>query len=533
MPDSITVIGEEATFVPANPDTALFPRLTGEQNAEKAPGRFYTSFEERYERQPVFSKRGNEMAYVPVLIYSSIRPDILITEADIRDYPGMFLCGSDDGSGRLNGCFAPYPLDTRTTGYYPQDQVTKTASYIAHTIGSRTFPWRIASVAGCDARWLESDLVYRLGEPQVKEDFSWLKPGKSQSEWLNDNNIYGVDFRSGANTNTYKYYIDFAAKFGMAYVLFDAGWSDPGDIFSFNPDMDMEELVRYALEKNVGLVLWTSAHALSRQMEKALDLFQKWGIKGIMVDFMNRDDQEMVDFYWRTAEETAKRHLFVDFHGAYKPDGLCRTYPNAITREGAMGQEYYKFSDRNSPDNEIDLLFTRMVAGPYDYEPGNMRNSTAENFKIMSNRPESLGTRIHQMALCVVLESPYSKLGGNVSDYLKEPEYTRFLVNIPTVWDETIGLEAKAAEYAVMARKAADGDWYVGAITNWSPRDPDIDFSFLPDDQTYNIEIYRDGVNADRYAEDYRHIKGTVTKASSMKIHLAPGGGWVARISAE
>jgi len=294
--------------------------------------------------------------------------------------------------------------------------------------------------------------------------------------------------------------------------------------------MDMEFLVKYAREKGVGLVLWTSAYALDMQMEKALDLFRKWGIKGIMVDFMNRDDQVMVNFFRRTAEETAKRQIFVDYHGSYKPDGLNRRFPNAITFEGAMGLEYYKFSDKNSPENEVILLFTRLVAGPYDYEPGAMRNEIRENYRPIGNMLASLGTRIHQMALCIVYESPYSKLGGNVSDYLKEPEYTSFLVKIPTIWDETKVIQAKVADYAVIARKAENGDWYVGALNDWTARDIEIDFSFLMDSKSYKMEIYQDGVNADRYATDYKHIENSVFKSDKLQIHMAPGGGWVARI---
>jgi alpha-glucosidase len=340
-----------------------------------------------------------------------------------------------------------------------------------------------------------------------------------------------VDFKSGANTNTYKYYIDFASDFGMNYVLFDAGWSDPRDIFKLNPEMDMEVLAKYAHEKGVGLVLWTSSYALDRQMENALNRFQQWGIKGIMVDFMNRDDQVTVNFFRRTAEETAKRHIFVDFHGSYKPDGINRRYPNVITSEGAMGLEYYKFSDKNSPENEVVLLFTRLVAGPYDYEPGAMRNEIPENYRPIGNKLTSLGTRIHQMALCVAYESPYSKLGGNVSDYLTEPEYTSFLVKIPTIWEETKVLKAKVADYAVIARKDENGDWYISAVNDWTARDLEIDFSFLPDEKSHKIEIYHDGINADRYASDYKHIVSNVLKTDNLRIHLAPGGGWVAKIS--
>jgi len=527
--DSIRIFAEEANFSFTSDDTVFFPQIDCSRSGERDC--FHTSFEEAYKVKKVSEIKNSDIAYIPVLVNSSLRPNILITEADLDEYPGMFLTGSGNGSLTLTGRFAPYPLKLKTTGgYFKADIVTERAEYIAKTKGTRDFPWRVIIIAEQDRQLLESDMVYRLGGTQLLEDVSWLKPGKSTSEWLNDNNIYGVDFKSGLNTDTYKYYIDFASNFGLVYVLFDAGWSEPSDIFKINPDMDMEELTSYARKKGTGLVLWTSSHALSRQMDRAMDQFERWGIKGIMVDFMDRDDQLMVKFYKWVAEETAKHHMFVDYHGAYKPDGLYRKYPNAITQEGAMGLEYYKFSSRNSPENEVILLFTRMVAGPYDYEPGCMQNITLENYRPMKDNPASLGTRIHQLALCILIESPYGKLGGNVSDYIREPGYTKLIADIPTVWDETICLDAKVADYAVMARKASDGDWYIGAITDWTPRTIEIDFSFLEDDKPYQMEIYRDGINADRYPSDHKHLITTISKNQKTVITMAPGGGWVGRI---
>jgi alpha-glucosidase len=372
-------------------------------------------------------------------------------------------------------------------------------------------------------------MVYRLvGQSQLDRP-TWLKPGKSTSEWLFDNNIYGVDFKSGYNTNTYKYYIDFAAKFKLEYVLFDAGWSSWTNLFELTPGMDMEYLTSYAKEKGVGLVLWTSAYALSRQMDAALDRFKAWGIKGIMVDFIDRDDQKMIAFFDRVAEEAAKRQLFVDFHGCPKPAGLNRKFPNVLTMEGAMVQEYYKFGDKLSPEHELCIPFIRGLAGPLDYEPGNMKNETRENFKPMSNKPTSLGTRIHQIAMFLVYESPYAKMGGNPSDYLKEPDFTQFIVNIPTVWDETKVIDAKLGDYLVILRQTADGNYYLGAMNDWTPRKLTVDCSFLNEGK-FEVEIYKDGINADRYASDYKHEILEINNSSSFKIQLAPGGGWVGKI---
>jgi len=383
-------------------------------------------------------------------------------------------------------------------------------------------------IAENDRVLAETDIVYRLSGECRLDDVSWIIPGKSTSEWLIANNIYGVDFKSGWNTNTYKYYIDFGSKFGLQYILFDAGWSKPQDVFELNPEMDMEYLTSYARQKNVGLVLWTSALAMDRQMEAALEQFSEWGVKGIMVDFMNRDDQPTINFLHKVAEKAAEKHIIVDFHGVSKPEGLHRKYPNVMTREGFIAYEYDKWSDILTPEYEVTIPFIRMVAGPMDYEPGTMQNAQKHDFRMTDERPMSQGTRIHQMAMFVVYESPYAKMGGNPSDYLREPEYTQFIVDIPTVWDETKVLEAKVSDYIITIRKAENGDFYVAGMTDWSPRKLTINCSFL-DEGEYTTVIYQDGINADRYASDYKRIEIKVNKSSILNIEMAPGGGWVGR----
>ena len=522
--DSIKVYNEESAFQFSKNDTVYFAQV----NCDAKPGQdcFHTSFEELYKTIPISEITANKMAYAPIIICHGDMK-IAITESDLVDYPGMFVTGTNDGTYTLKGKFAPYPSKEKSVDFY--NVVVERADYIAKTKGSRTFPWRTIIIAPKDGDLLENDMVYRLaGEPMIN-NLGWLKPGKSTSEWLFDNNIYGVDFKSGYNTDTYKYYIDFAAKFKLEYVLFDAGWSSWTNLSELTPAMDMEYLTSYAKEKGVGLVLWTSAHALNRQMDEALDRFKAWGIKGIMVDFIDRDDQKMIGFFEKVAEETAKRHLFVDFHGCPKPAGLNRRYPNVLTMEGAMVQEYYKFTDKLSPEHELCIPFIRGLAGPLDYEPGNMKNETRENFKPMYNKPTSMGTRIHQMAMFLIYESPYAKMGGNPSDYLREPEFTQFVVNIPTVWDETKVIDSKLSDYVLLLRKAANGDYYIGAMNDWTPRDFTLNFSFLKDGK-FEIEIYKDGINADRYASDYKHEIMEINNVSSFKIHLAPGGGWVGKI---
>ena len=525
----ITVINEEATFNFAYNDTIFIPLVNCNNNPDDIDC-FHSSYEELYRKLPVSEITPDAHGLLPSLVYpADNRPGILITEADMEDYPGMYLCGTGNGTSSLKAIFPQYPVELKEVGeVYSWIAVTKRADFIAKTKGDRKFPWRVIVVAEDDKVLAGTDIVYRLsGECRLK-DVSWITPGKSTSEWLIANNIYGVDFKSGWNTETYKYYIDFVSKFGMKYVLFDAGWSKPQDVFELNPEMDMEYLANYAREKNVGLVLWTSALAMEKQMDAALEQFSEWGVKGIMVDFMNRDDQPTINFLHKVAEKAAEKNIIVDFHGVSKPEGIHRKYPNVMTREGFIAYEYDKWSDILTPEYEVTLPFIRMVAGPMDYEPGTMQNAQKHNFRMINEKPMSQGTRIHQMAMFVVYESPYAKMGGNPSDYLKEPEYTQFIADIPTVWDETKILEGKVGDYIITMRKSETGDFYVAGMTDWSPRKFTIDLSFLGEGE-YAAIIYQDGINADRDASDYKRIEIKVNRSTTLNIDMAPGGGWVGK----
>ncbi len=525
----ITVINEEAVFNFPYNDSIFIPFVNCKNNPDDVDC-FHSSYEELYRKLPVSEIPTDVHGLLPSLICpADNRPRILITEADLEDYPGMYLCGKGDGRASLKAIFPGYPLEYREIGeVYTWIAVTRRADYIARTNGNRRFPWRIIVIAENDKMLAETDIVYRLSGECRLDDVSWITPGKSTSEWLIANNIYGVDFKSGWNTETYKYYIDFISKFGMKYVLFDAGWSKPQDIFELNPEMDMDWLAAYAKEKNVGLVLWTSALAMEKQMDAALEQFSEWGVKGIMVDFMNRDDQPTINFLHKVAEKAAEKHIMVDFHGVSKPEGLHRKYPNVMTREGFIAYEYDKWSDILTPEYEVTLPFIRMVAGPMDYEPGAMQNAQKNDFRMIDERPMSQGTRIHQMAMFIVYESPYAKMGGNPSDYLKEPEYTQFIADMPTVWDETKILEGKVSDYIIIMRKAENGDFYLAGMTDWSSRKFNIDCSFLGEGE-YTAVIYQDGINADRYASDYKRTGLRVNKSTNLNIEMAPGGGWVGR----
>jgi alpha-glucosidase len=371
--------------------------------------------------------------------------------------------------------------------------------------------------------------VFRLATDTSLSDTSWIKPGKVAWDWWNDLNLYGVPFRAGVNTDTYKHYIDFAAENHLDYIILDEGWYKLGDLLSVSPDVDVAAIAEYGRRKNVGVILWVIWKTLDLQMQPALDQFEKWGVRGIKVDFMQREDQWMVNFYERTAKEAAKRKMLVDFHGAYKPTGLYRTWPNVISNEGVLGLEQSKWGWDAGPENAVTFPFMRMLAGPVDYTPGAMLNGARQAFQPVYNRPMSQGTRCQQLAMYVVYESPLQMLADSPSNYRREAESLEFLAAVPTVWDETRVLGAKVGEHILVARRSGK-DWYIGALTNWTARDIDVDLSFLGAGG-FAADLYRDGPNADRAGVDYVREKRSVTPADHLRVHLAPGGGFAARIT--
>jgi len=516
----IKINSEEATFIFAENHSVWFPFTKS----------LHTSFESNYTYLPLAEIGSQRFGYAPVLVDVPGGPKVAVTEADLEDYPGMFLTGNDKGGPMLTGKFAPYPLEEKLREQSDRElEVVKAADYIAMTKGNRNYPWRILAIAPTDGRLIENDIIYRLAAPSRIKDPSWIKPGKVAWDWWNANNIFGVGFKSGTNTDTYKRYVDFASKNGIEYIILDEGWSAPDDLFKINPEIDMTDLLAYAGDRNVGIVLWCVWYTLDNQMDRALDQFVKWGVRGVKVDFMDRDDQKMVGFYWRCAEAAAKRRLVVDFHGAHKPTGMRRAYPNVLTNEGVMGLEYSKWSATVTPEHDLLIPFIRMLAGPMDFTPGAMRNAQENQFRTVFDVPMSQGTRCHQLAMYVVYESPLQMLCDSPSSYEREPEVLSFLSAVPTVWDETMALDAKVGDYLAVARKSGR-DWYVGAMTNWTPRALEIKLDFL-DDGTYEAEIYADGTNADRFASDFRKEVRLVGRGDVLKIDLAPGGGWAARIT--
>ena len=513
----VRVTSEEVAFHFGGDHSVYFPAVDS----------FLSSFERNYSYLPLSRITAEKMAFLPVLVDIPDGPKVAITEADLDDYPGLYLTGSPDGTAALFGKFAAYPLEEKQT----RDRtlaVAARADYIAETEGTREYPWRVLAVARRDGELIENDIVYRLAKPCVFPDTSWIKPGKVAWDWWNALNLFGVDFESGINTATYKHYIDFASRYGIEYIILDEGWSDPADLLKTNPAVDTAELLAYSREKGVGLVLWCVWLTLDRQLEEALDLFAEWGVKGIKVDFMDRDDQKIVNYYKKIAAEAAKRKLVVDFHGAFKPTGLRREYPNVLTREGVLGLEYSKWSNQITPEHDLLIPFIRMLAGPMDFTPGAMRNAVERNFKPVFSEPMSQGTRCHQLAMFVVYESPFQMLCDSPSAYEREPEVMDFLGKVPSVWDETKALDAKVGDYIVVARKSGE-EWYVGAMTDWTPRELEVDFGFLGSGE-YKAEIYADGINASKYASDYTKSVKVIKAGERLKVKLAPGGGWAARL---
>jgi alpha-glucosidase len=513
--EKVKIYGEESAFNFPSNFVVYYPQEDS----------FYSHNERKYLPQHLSEITPEFIATLPAIVDVGQGAKLAIAESDLEDYPGLWLRGT--GSTGLAATFPPYPTKEVQTGDRDYKPV-ETADYIAVTSGTRTFPWRVIGIADHDGDLLTNQIVYLLQRPSQFQDTSWIKPGKVAWDWWNDWNIDGVDFRAGINTKTYEYYVDFASKYNIPYIILDDGWYKLGNLLEVTPELNMEELISHAKQKNVGIILWASWKTLDDQLIPALDQFEKWGVKGIKVDFMQRSDQIMINYFYRVCREAAKRHMLVDFHGDQKPASMTRIWPNLINTEGVRGMEWSKWSRESEPEHNVTLPFTRMFLGPMDYTPGAMRNATKATFAPINSQPMAMGTRCHQLAIYVVYDSPLQMLSDSPSNYLREPETMEFLGAVPTEWDETKVLDARIADYVAVARRNGK-DWYIGAMNDWTPRSLDIDLSFLPDGN-FTLEAYQDGVNADRNASDYRKTTTSVNRNTKLKLQLASGGGWAARI---
>jgi alpha-glucosidase len=511
----VRVYGEEAAFNFAGDYTAFYPQEES----------LFSHNERLYLPKPLKEIAPAAFATLPAVVDAE-GVKVAVAESDVEGYPGLWLRGTS-GNG-LAAMFPPYPLKEELKG--DRDfRVTQAADYIAVTKGTRTYPWRLLGVAERDGDLITNSLVYLLESPSRVQDTGWIKPGKVAWDWWNALNVYGVGFKSGVNTETYKFYIDFASKYGLEYIILDEGWYKLGNVLEVVPEIDVQEIVDYGKRKNVGVILWVVWKTLDDQLEPALNQFEKWGVRGIKVDFMQRDDQKVVDFYHKLSGAAARRRMLVDYHGAQRPALMTRTWPNLISTEGVRGLEWSKWSAEANPEHNLSLPFTRMFLGPMDYTPGAMLNAQQKSWAKVFDRPVSLGTRCHQLAMYVVFESPLQMLADSPSNYLREPEAMEFLSAVPSVWDETRVLDGRIGDYVVVARRSGR-DWYVGAMTDWTARELDVDFSFLPEG-SFKMDAYQDGVNAGRFAGDYKRVSGRADRSTRMKIKLAEGGGWAARLS--
>lgn len=514
LKENITVKNEEVGLNFAGDYGALFPE---EETV-------YSHYERLYLDQKISSLKAGRFSSLPTLVKADNNIKIGITEADLFDYPCLFLEAT--GKAAFKSKYPKVILKADPSGDRGIKNIQE-ADYIAKTSGTRTFPWRVFMISTEDARLVENQMVFLLSRECKLAETSWIKPGLVAWDWWNENNVYGVDFKAGLDTKTYKYYIDFASKNNIPYIILDEGWTkSTTNIKEANPDLDIQELIAYGKSKNVDIILWCLWNPLDADMDAILDIYAKWGAKGIKTDFMARSEQYMVNFYERTAKACADRKLLVDFHGAFKPSGMARAYPNIINHEGVRGMENCKWSKDITPEHDVTLCFTRMLAGPMDFTPGAMTNKNEKDYSISFSNPMSLGTRCHQVAMYVCYDAPVQMLCDSPSNYYKETETTSFISKMPTVWDETKVLDAKVGDYIMVARQK-DNNWYLGAMTDWTARSLNVDFSFLGEG-TYEIEIMQDGINAEKSCNDYKRIVKQVTKADKIKIDLAKGGGWAA-----
>lgn len=488
------------------------------------------SFENTYTTVPVSKFSPKKLAFLPLIVKADNGVKMVIAESDVEDYPCMFVRPGDEATA-LKAFFAPYPKEVKQGGYNNLEQlVISSENYIAKAKAQRNFPWRIINVSTEDGQLLGNDMVYRLASPNRIGDTSWIKPGKVAWDWWNDWGVYNVDFKSGINTKTYEYYIDFASKHGIEYVILDEGWAvnKKADLMQVVPEIDLQKIIDYGKQRNVGVILWAGYKAFDRDMENVCKHYAGMGVKGFKIDFMDRNDAQCVDFHYRAAAMAAKYHLICDFHGTFAPTGLNRTYPNVVNFEGVDGQEQNKWATMeqyNQVQYDVTVPFARMLAGQMDYTQGAMINSTKKTYAPSSSRPMSQGTRCHQLAEYVVFLSPLNMLCDSPTHYAAEPVCTDFIAKIPTTWDETIPLKSEIGEYVAVARKK-DGKWYVGAITNWTPRDLELDLTPLQAGGK-RATMFSDGMNAAKFAEDFTKKEVEVPSNGKITVHLAPGGGMV------
>ena len=517
----ILIYNEEANFNFSDDYKVFAPYLQDYRNGQK----FNASFESLYTIQKISEFYPDSLIFLPFLVDLGNGKKVEIVEADLENYPGMFLVLNETNNG-YKGLYAPYPLEAEQhqRNYIP----TKRAEYIAKVNGKRKFPWRAIVISEQDKELLDNDIIQKLASANRIGDVSWIKPGQVSWDWWNNVNVSHVDFRAGFNNETYKYYIDFAHSNGIPYIIMDEGWFDARDLTKTRSGINLPEIIEHGNQYNVGVILWAGWRALSLQLDTVFKQYSAMGIKGFKIDFIDRDDQLAVESTYRMAELAARYKLILDYHGVYKPTGLQRTYPNVVGYEGIRGLENFKWADEDMPRYEVTIPYIRNLAGPMDYTPGAMRNANQANFRPINDNPMSKGTRCHQMAMYVVYEAPLQMLSDHPTIYMREQECTDFITSVPVTYDETVPLDGVVGEFVAIARRKGDV-WFVGAMTNWTAITITLDLSFL-DEGEYNMIVFKDGINAEREGTDYIKEVVTVKSGEKIDIQMAPGGGWTARL---
>lgn len=513
--DSIIINSEDVHLNFNNPVKAAYLETSG----------FKTSYEILYRQNELGKVNKEKMSVLPIL-FNTGKYKTLLSEADLYDYPCLFIKATDDKT--VDAIFPKVPLAFGEDGDRSQ-KILKEADYVAKTAGKRSFPWRFLVITDKDTQLAANEMVYKLSTPNQLQDTKWIKPGQVTWEWWHNAYVYGVDFKSGYNQDTYKYYIDFASKFGIPYIIMDEGWAKTTlNPFEPNPTINLQELIAYGKQKNVKIVLWFTWLAVENNFN-IFETLEKWGIAGVKIDFMDRSDQWMVNYYTRVAKEAAKHHILVDFHGAFKPAGLEVAYPNVLSYEGVIGMEQNIGGGLATPNNNLFLPFLRNAVGPMDYTPGAMRSAHKEDYKPSWVNTMSIGTRAHQLAMYIVFESGFQMLADNPFNYLREPETTSFITSVPVTWDETKILDASVGEYIVTAKRKGD-KWFIGAMGNGQKHDLKIETGFLKPNANYQITLIKDGFNADFQAMDFKRIVKPIKAGETIDINMVKDGGFAAVI---
>ena len=544
------VVNETSEYRFAGDYQSFVPYVNDNREGE----RWCYSFESYYDEAPLSKMYQDSLAITPLAVCLPEGKKAVVMEADVENYPGMYLLKGTSTTASashassaysLHAAFPPYPLKEEIGGYNRLNLVpTERANYIAEKV--TRLPWRIVLVTDEDKQLVGNDIAKLLGPKCRIKDTSWIKPGKVAWDWWNNTNITGVDFRAGINTETYKYYVDFAQKNGLEYIIIDEGWSDPEDLLIFSDKMDMAGIINYAKQNGVGVILWSSWRNLIQRghekMEEIMKHYGDMGVKGFKVDFFDRDDQKTINSVYEVAECAAKHHLLLDLHGM-RPFGVQFAYPNIVNFEGVKGLENSKWEPRagdgplhDQPRYDVTIPFLRALPGCFDYTPGAMMNAVRSQFFGNNDHPMSQGTRVHQMAMYTIFDAPLQMLADSPTKYMQNQECTDFIAQIPTVYDQVVPLDGKLGEYVVVAKRKG-ARWYIAAMNNWQARDLTVDLSLLikMNEKTNKLEklngranIFADGINADREATDYKHTQRQINSDDKLQIHLAPGGGWTA-----